>query len=148
VGIVDRSLRRPRLAGRRTFRNVGNQVGQGRDTASEPDPDVCAASVYRLEDDDRFAFLDPFADQRRALGADIAQLSAAFAEDSNGVLVVWAGRLEAQLDHVARCAKHTLHTPVALALALALVLVLEVDANNGCGQFVHADSLPESLGHA
>jgi hypothetical protein len=118
--------------------------GQGRDTASEPDPDVCAASVYRLEEGDRFAFLDPFADQRRALGADIAQLGAAFAEDSNGVLVVWVGRLEAQLDHVARCAVHTLHTPVAFAL----VLVREVNADNGCGQFVHADSLPESLGRA
>jgi len=144
VGIVDWSLRRPRLAGRRALRNIGDRVGQGRDTTSEPDPDVGAASVHRLEDSDRLAFLHPLADQRRALGADIAQLGAAVAEDGNGVLVVWVGRLEAQLDRVARRAEHALHTPVALAL----VLVREVDADNGGGQSVHEDSLPESLSRA
>jgi len=144
VGIVDRALRRPRLAGRRTFRNVGDRVGQGRHPASEPYSDVGSASVHRLKDGDRFAFLHSFADQWRALGADIAQLGAALAEDGNGVLVVWVGRLEAQLDRVARRAEHALHTPVALAL----ILVREVDADNGGGEFVHEDSLPESIGRA
>jgi len=144
VGIVHRSLLRPRLAGRRALRNIGDRVGQGRDTTFEPYPDVGAAPMHRLEDGDRFAFLHPLADQRRALGADIAQLSAALAEDSNGVLVVRIGRLEAQLDHVAWRAEHALHTPVALAL----VLVRKVYADNGGGQFVHEDSLPESLGRA
>ena len=88
VGIVHRSLRRPRLAGRRAFRNIGDRVGQGRDTTAEPDPDVGAASVHRLKDGDRLAFLHSLADQRRALGTDIAQLGAAIAEDGNGVLVV------------------------------------------------------------
>jgi len=133
VGIVDRSLRRPRLAGWRAFRNIGDWVGQGRHTASEPDPDIGAASVHRLEDGDRLALLHSLADQRRALGADVAQLRPAFAEDGNGVLVVGVGRLEAQLDRVARRAEHALHTPVALAL----VLVRKVYADNGGGQFVH-----------
>ena len=131
--IVDRALRRPRLAGRRALRSTGDRVGQVRDPASEPDADIGFATVHRLEDGDRFAFLHPRADQRRALGADIAQLGAALAEDGNGVIVERVGRLEAQLHRVARGAEHALHTPVALAL----VLVRKVDADNGGGQVVH-----------
>ena len=127
--IVDRALRRPRLAGRRALRSTGDRVGQVRDPASEPDADIGFATVHRLEDGDRFAFLHPLADQRRAFGADIAQLNAALAEDGNRVVVVWVGRLEAQLDHVARRAEHAFHAPVALAL----VLVREVDADDGGG---------------
>jgi len=81
------------MAGRRAFRNIGDGGGLGWDTASEPYPDVGPATVHRLEDGDRFAFLYLLADQRRALGADIAQLGAALANDSNGVLVVRVGRL-------------------------------------------------------
>jgi hypothetical protein len=33
-------------------------------------------------------------------------------------------------------------------VALALVLIRDVDANDGGGQSVHEDSLPESIGHA
>jgi hypothetical protein len=66
VGIVNRSLRRPRLPRRRAFRHIGDRVGQGRDTASKPYPDVSTAPVHRLEDGDRLAFLHPLADQRRA----------------------------------------------------------------------------------
>ena len=105
------------------------RVGQGRDTASEPDPDVCAASVHRLEDGGRLAFLPPLADQRRPRGADIAKLGAALAEDGNSVNVEQVDRLEAQPDHVARRAENELHTPVALAI----VLVWKVDAGNGRG---------------
>ena len=65
VGIVNRSLRRPRLPRRRAFRHIGDRIGQGRDTASKPYPDVSTAPVHRLEDGDRLAFLHPLADQRR-----------------------------------------------------------------------------------
>ena len=64
-----------------------------------------------------------------ALGADIAELNAALAEDGNRAVVVRVGLLEAQLDRVARRTEHALHTPVALAL----ILVREVDADNGRG---------------
>jgi len=77
VGVINRSQSRPRLAERRAFRNIGDRVWQGRDTASEPNPDVGAASVHRLKHGDRLAFLHPLADKRRALGADIAQIGAA-----------------------------------------------------------------------
>jgi len=133
VGIVHRSLRRPRLARRRALRNIGNRVGQGRRATSEPDPNIGPATVRRLENGGRLAFLHPLADQRRLLGANIAQLGAALAEDGNGVAVERVGRLEPQLDRVAPGAKHALHTPVTLAL----VLVRKVDADNGGGQVVH-----------
>ena len=102
VGIVDRSLRWPRLARRRALRHIGDRVGQGRDTASEPYSDVSAASVHRLKNGDRLAFLHPLTDQRRPLRADIAQLSVALAEDGDRVIVEWVSRLEAQIDRVAR----------------------------------------------
>ena len=50
MGIVNRSLRRPRLARRRAFQNIGDRVGHGRHPASEPYLDVSAASVHRLKD--------------------------------------------------------------------------------------------------
>jgi len=68
------------LARRRALRNIGDRVGQGRRATSEPDPDVGTTSVHRLKDGDRFAFFHPLADQRRSLGADVAQLRAALAE--------------------------------------------------------------------
>jgi len=71
VGIVHRSLRRPRLARRRALRNIGDRVGQGRRATSEPDPNIGPAAVHCLEDRDRLAFLHSLADQRRALGANI-----------------------------------------------------------------------------
>ena len=114
MGIVHRSLRRPHLAGRLWLRNIGDRVGQGRDTASEPDPDIGSAPVHRLEDRDRLAFLHPLADQRRALGADIAQLNAALAEDGNVVLVVRVGRLQVQPDRCPRRTPFALHRQVLL----------------------------------
>ena len=87
MGIVDRSLRWTRLPGRRAFRDIGDRVGQGRDTAPEPDPDVGSASVHCLKKGHRLAFLHPLADQQRALGADIAQIHAAVTDDGGGVIV-------------------------------------------------------------
>jgi len=117
------------MAWRRALRNIGDRVGQGKDAAPEPDSDIASVPVHRLEDRDCLAFLHSLADQRRPLGANIAQLGAALAENGNGVIVERVGRLEAQLDHVAGRTEHALHT----AVALALVLVREVDADNGCG---------------
>lgn len=113
VGIVDRLLRRPSLAGRWALWSIGDRVGQGKHPAS----------VHRLKDGDRLAFRYPLADQRRPLGADVAQLRAALAEDGDRVIVERVARLEAQLDRYARRAQHA---PVALAR----VLVRKVDAIN------------------
>jgi len=116
-GIVDQSLGRPRLAGRRGFWNSGDRLGPSKHPDSEPDPDVSAAFVHRLEDGDGFAFLHLLADQRRTVSAGIAHLNAALVDDGNGVLVVRVGRLEALLD---RCSKRTpcvLHMPVLLLLS-------------------------------
>jgi hypothetical protein len=116
VGIVDRSLRRPSLAGRWALWSIGDRVGQGKHPAS----------VHRLKYGDRLAFRYPLADQRRPLGADVAQLRAALAEDGDCVIVERVARLEAQLNRYARRAQHALHAPVALAR----VLVRKVDAIN------------------
>ena len=130
-GVVDQSLGRPSVAGRRPFWNSGDRVGQSKHAASEPDPDVGAAFEHRLKDGDGFAF-SLLADQRLTVSAGIAHRNSALVEDGNGVLVVRDGRLEAQRD---RCSKRTprvLHMPVLL-----LSSAREVDADNGGGQFVH-----------
>jgi uncharacterized membrane protein YidH (DUF202 family) len=86
-----------------------------------------------LEDRGRVVFLHPLADQRCALGAYVAQLRTAIAEDGNGVCIEWVGRLEPQFDQVTRRAHHALH----LTVALTRVLVREVDANNRGSQFIN-----------
>ncbi len=61
MGIVHRSLCRPHLAGRLGLRNIRYRVGQGRQPASEPNPDIGSVPVHRLEYRGRLVFLHPHA---------------------------------------------------------------------------------------
>jgi hypothetical protein len=60
VGIVHRPRRGPHRARLRGPRIVRDRVGQGRDTASEPDPDIGPVPGHRLEHGDRAAWQDRF----------------------------------------------------------------------------------------
>jgi hypothetical protein len=109
VGIVDRSLRL-RLPRGWAFRNIGDRVGQGRDTASEPDPDVGSASVHRLKDGDRFGFLHSSTNHVNVSGVDNTQPCAAMA--SSGHRRVDNNALLAIISYGRRPGKRTLRSPI------------------------------------
>lgn len=60
MGIVHRPRRGPHWARLRRLRTIRDRVGQGRDTAAEPDPGIGPVPVYRLEHGDRTARQDGF----------------------------------------------------------------------------------------
>lgn len=70
----------------------------------------------------------------------MALLDAAVGPYGDRVVVERAPWLRLELGQIARCAEHAFHAPVALRL----ILIRKVDAHNGGGEFVNADSLPES----
>lgn len=61
MGIVHWALRRPYRAMLRGLRRIRDRVGQGRGTASEPEPDIGPVPVHRLEDRNCVVLLHPHA---------------------------------------------------------------------------------------
>lgn len=103
------------------------QFGQRRHVAVECDSDVRAKARRRLKHcNDVVPVTHVLADQRRALGGEIAELDAALAVDGDGVFVGRVLRLGNQLDRIARRTEGDLESA-----RRALALVGEVGADDG-----------------